>query len=390
MLPSAGRRIRIVAFTIALSLCAGGPAGAQVDMTGSWLVRVQEPNYFIDDYHTAVFSQSGTTLSVDFGYLPPGSVPMPQVFAGSIDAAGTFHLERTRTCYLDGMPFPETATVDGTVSPDGNAFSAIQHDILRPGYPCHLYTPILTGQRIPQNGCGDGDTDAGEDCDVGPAGGPCCTPECRFRPAGTHCGTNYLICTEMYCTASGACESITPPDADGDGTPDRCDPCTNGGPISRARLKIRGDSFTLSGRIALAPATLAALDLRARGVWVRVIDAVGHGIVQFDLSGTDIAPHVADDWQVAANGNKWIRRFTGRPRQQLKVSRVPATSMVTFAVRGKTNVLPAPPPPFPLRLQLVFDPPAATTGQCGEATFLSGPPAECALGSHDVVFCAQR
>jgi cysteine-rich repeat protein len=60
--------------------------------------------------------------------------------------------------------------------------------------------------------CGDGDLDAGEDCDDGnTADGDCCSSSCTYEPAGEACPDDGFACTVESCDGAGTCQH-TPED----------------------------------------------------------------------------------------------------------------------------------------------------------------------------------
>ena len=73
--------------------------------------------------------------------------------------------------------------------------------------------------------CGNGVVAPGEDCDDGgTSAGDCCGPACQFEPAGQPCPADGNPCTDERCDGAGACGHLPnsgPPCSDGH-------PCTNG------------------------------------------------------------------------------------------------------------------------------------------------------------------
>ncbi len=57
--------------------------------------------------------------------------------------------------------------------------------------------------------CGNGIVDAGEQCDGGPAGNPCCVA-CKFAPGGTPCPDGNVCNGDETCSAFGQCVPGTP------------------------------------------------------------------------------------------------------------------------------------------------------------------------------------
>ena len=147
-----------------------------------------------------------------------------------------------------------------------------------------------TGTRV-STVCGNAVVDPGEDCDVGPAGGSCCTFGCPRVAADAGpaplddygCGpgvTPCATCAVGSCDGHGACiavldplassvapghtvcdldeacdgsslacppdQMVPPPDTDGDGLNDGCDPCTDGGQVSKSRAHAEAANAGLS------------------------------------------------------------------------------------------------------------------------------------------------
>jgi len=65
-------------------------------------------------------------------------------------------------------------------------------------------TRPVRGQTLGTSSCGDGITEAGEQCDSGnPAGGACCDSACHFKVEGTECGSS--LCDFGRCDSAGTC-----------------------------------------------------------------------------------------------------------------------------------------------------------------------------------------
>ena len=63
------------------------------------------------------------------------------------------------------------------------------------------------------DGCGDGELDAGEQCDDGNvASGDCCSSSCAFESSGSSCADDGVACTVDACDGAGTC-AHTPDDA---------------------------------------------------------------------------------------------------------------------------------------------------------------------------------
>ncbi len=234
---------------------------------------------------------------------------------------------------------------------DGGAAS---HDVAAPAAGA-TFVASYTGGR-----CGNGIIDAGEACD----GSACCSVTCQ--------------------TAS---------DDDGDGLCNPIDPCTGGAPLLRTRLVLSrlgappgDDRLRLSGRVTLPISPSPVIDPTGRGVRLVLADAGGLPFLDTTLAaGFDPAAGVG--WTTRGE-SAW--RYDDRSglsssitRMSLKLS--PASGLVKFKASGKNGTYAVNPGALPLTATLVFDPPAATTGRCGESAY---GPASCAPTSGDrVVRC---
>ena len=217
-------------------------------------------------------------------------VPVSGIFSVSGDACGTF------------PPPPPSAAISCTFDSSGDAFvGEALIGFLGPPAPglCIVVGGTATGTRV-STVCGNGVVDPGEDCDVGPAGGSCCTFACHAFAADAACAlddygcgpgvTPCATCAVGTCDGHGACvamprpagfvcrprttacdldescdgsslacppdQMVPPPDTDGDGLNDGCDPCTDGGQVSKPRLTLKrltpagapNDTMRLKGR----------------------------------------------------------------------------------------------------------------------------------------------
>ncbi len=183
---------------LAVAYAAAYPTGARADydMSGVWFV---DSDVGVDRHWDIV--QSAGTLSVtmvDY-YTPPGGYP------GTIDeGTGAFSID-------PGQPYPTcgTNTLEGFVAADSKSFAAtevlhIYHltNFNPPAGECVTQTVQLVGSR-----CGNGELDAGEECDDGNAyAGDCCSPTCTLDDSGTACGSDNDVCTDDVCDGAGLCE----------------------------------------------------------------------------------------------------------------------------------------------------------------------------------------
>jgi hypothetical protein len=116
-----------------------------------------------------------------------------------------------------------TGTSDSHRAPSISANSS--GDVVVTWYGRHVEETNILARQLRL--CGNGNIDAGEDCDEGVGGGGCCTAECRFVAAGTVCRAAAGPCDvpELCSGSGGTCPADAPRPADAPCEPD-ADPCT--------------------------------------------------------------------------------------------------------------------------------------------------------------------
>ncbi len=256
------------------------------------------------------------------------------------------------TCDDQGL-CANQAVADTTPCDDGNA--------------CTLGDQCLDGDcRSGSAACGDGVVQAscGESCDAGAANGTdaCCSTSCQ------------------------------PIDGDLDGLCDALDPCTNGAPVTRSSLFIREvesqssiERIRFSGRVRPHFPFDPALDPIAHGVRV-LIEASNRELLDTTIPPGAYSSATRIGWRYNWRTRQWtyvdktsppLARIT---RVELQRLAEPDTGWLRFLIIARRLPLSLGAADLPLAGLLVLDPPAAVTGQCGEAHFLGPSPApSCSL-----------
>jgi hypothetical protein len=413
---------------LAVLCCVARLARADVDPSGAWTVGLTEPDPTFGAVAVKVnFQRSGTSLSA---YVQDLSISFfglfPYQLTGSIDPmSGAFSISGHSRCSalnLDG-----TDSISGTFDPSGDTLAGTMTISFLIGSPikCLGVSGTATGVRGSPT-CGNGFMDSGESCDFSPDAPGCCGLDCSSAaPTTSYCTLNDYGCgkggAESFlgscseckigrCDGAGGCvqtplpasrvcrrarnacdldescdgtsltcppdQVVPPPDTDGDGLNDGCDPCTDGGQVSKPRLALKrlsppepNDRMSLKATLSLADP--AMLDPVQHGLRLLVVDA--QGLLYTDLTvPPNPQPFGDQGWQVTSSG--W--RFRGKGRiTSVKIKRTassPGELMLTM--RGKDVVFGVPPQAnLPVKATVVLDPPFATTGLCAEVVF-PGPP----------------
>lgn len=369
--------------TCALVLIAAlsRPAAAAVDITGTWTVYNES-----GAPQSWSIVQSGTSISVTVS---------GNTFMGPIDPnTGQFSF----TVFGGGCPAGFSATASSNDAFSGT-FTATSPSCPSGPHSCTCVPSSYAGANGCRDGaagacCGDGVTDAGEQCDPGPEYLGCCDGLCQLRPAASACAdegnacTDNLcdaagtcthpaanaggtcaqdgdICTNDVCDGSGTCTHPTSPDTDGDGTCDAVDLCTSTATLDDARAIVAGfttppipdDRFSTRVRMILAAAPNPPLDPSQSGL--RVIRRNSDGGVAYDRT---IA--AGPGWTSNATGN--VFRFKAGATRARVVSATNDARRVKVIWRDDDPFVTQ--PLLPLGLTVILAP-ATVTSECIDFSF---------------------
>ena len=175
---------------LVLALGAIAPAPGTIDANGRWSVRAEGTSgLLVNVTCLADFAQSGTSLAVTGSCDLAGDVSL----AGTFDpAAGTFTASGHSEYYCS------TLTIAGTVAADGRSFTG--------RFDCRGAFPVSGTFVGSRSRCGDGQLDAGEQCDDGNrVDGDCCSSSCTFEAVGGSCTDDGNPCTDDRCDGAGSC-----------------------------------------------------------------------------------------------------------------------------------------------------------------------------------------
>jgi hypothetical protein len=204
--------------------------------------------------------------------------------------------------------------------------------------------------------CGDGDIDAGEQCDPGPdVTGDCCRADCQYEPDGTVCGAAPVCggpdtCQAGTCTVDAEgldtdgdgvincldnCPLVANPDQsdfDNDGLGDLCDP--EDAPLRVNRLTLRGKTTgNAYGKGSFTWTTPLDQPTPANGISVTVKDRL-----ETDLERTWLATHCK-----VRQGPQRIRCLSPDKRFKVSTTAVAAAPQsVKWLFRIKRTPLEAP------------------------------------------------
>ena len=252
--------------------------------------------------------------------------------------------------------------------------------------------------------CGDGALQEGEECDDGNvADGDCCSSRCQFESAAVICRPAAGGCdTAETCTGtSGSCPADVPlPDADGDGTCDGLDACTNVGGgrdfVNPAKLVLAkvgadptpgNDVLKFDGTFAL-PAGLSfrSLSPGSRSARVLLRSAGGATIIDATLPAGTYAGRATRGWKSNPSSSLWqYLDRTGSPisgitdLKAIDRSSGAAGGSVKISLKGKTGAWAVAPGDEPVEIVILLGNAGdAANGACGEAGYVAG---ECAFNS---------
>jgi cysteine-rich repeat protein len=262
----------------------------------------------------------------------------------------------------------------------------------------------------------------GVDCtsDVCDESGTCTHP---VAPAGASCADDGHLCTANSCDGAGVCIHTLlpagavcrgaagpcypvqvcdgaspdclpdlPPDSDGDGLPDACDPCMGGVSLDGPRIRLAtyhqragNDVFKASAELALAPVLLPSLDPVAHGLRVLIGNPFASSLLDFTLPPGGYDPATRTGWSASRSLTSW-RFKTADPSLAATRARIDESKrvpgLVSVKLSGKRRSFADQLPPEPLRFTVVLDPPVAAGGLCGDVDIGLVGGASCTFGKN--------
>lgn len=275
------RCLPLVAVLVWLSTLGTPPAGADVNLAGSWELAVTGMPLL-----HAVVAQQGDGLAATLDSTAPARVSL----VGTIDqATGSFVLDAMDVIQCSSIPVDTVVLrLSGTATVDSAFTGTLEAVPVFPGATCAFAPRMLTATRLSAV-CGNGVADGAEGCDPGPppALDTCCTLTCSPVPAGTECPSDDQPCTVDACDGAGTCTHAA----------------GNAGAVCRASGPPCDVAETCDGVSAACPAdqpTCPPPDIDATGTWRVTVQSSFFGPVTFDMpivqTGTSLMVNGIPGW----------------------------------------------------------------------------------------------